>query len=152
MDARETTQQLSWWKSPLSVHPKPPPQEGVTGHIHSIVCCKFVPQRQTVNEHCRIDASWHLQENVRQNFPEKWNLGCWFLDHENVRAYFAFSVSEFLVKNNCRSTPSLLTRFSTMCLLSFPKSQVALKGVRFMDISMFKQSYSMHSPSLKQCM
>lgn len=33
---------------------------GVTGHIHSIVCHKFVPQRQTVNEHCHTDSSWHL--------------------------------------------------------------------------------------------
>jgi hypothetical protein len=32
------------------------------------------------------------------NQPEKWNLGDWFLHHDNAPAHFALSLCEFLAK------------------------------------------------------
>jgi hypothetical protein len=67
----------------------------------------FVPQEQTANKHYCIDTC--LWENVQQKQPEKWN--------------FTMSVNEFWATNEVTlvSYP-LLTRFSTVCLISFQKT------------------------------
>jgi hypothetical protein len=55
----------------------------------------------------------------------------------------------FWVKNDCQSTPSLLTRFSTIQPFLFPELKMAIKGRKLVS-PWFQQSWGTHLPSFKK--
>ena len=68
--------------------------------IYRVVHYEPVPPGLTANQCYYTDNLQHLQENVQQKRPEKWNSEDWILDHYFAHAHSALFVHEFLAKHN----------------------------------------------------
>ena len=57
---------------------------------------QFVPTGQPVNQVYHLEVLKRLREKVRRKRPELFTNNSWILHHDNVPAYTALSVREFL--------------------------------------------------------
>lgn len=104
-DTRQQSKQMKMWTEWSSLSLKT--EESLSARL--LTCCKF---------------------NLVQFRPENWNSGAGFSTMTlHVLTLFG------LCTNLCYSTPSLLTRFTVMWLLSFPRPQDVLTGRTYNDTS-----------------
>jgi hypothetical protein len=55
-------------------------------------------RKKTVNQHHYAETLWYLQEYAQEKQSERWNLGDWFLHHDNALANCTLSVNEFMAR------------------------------------------------------
>ena len=96
---------------------------------------EFVPPEQTVNQQFYLQVLKRLRDSVRKKLPELWSSGDWFLHHDNAPAHTAFSVQQFLAKNNMMVilhppySPNLVPRDFFL----FPCMKCQMKGKCFAE-------------------
>jgi hypothetical protein len=76
----------------------------------------------------------------KTDLKDELNSGDWFHQHENAPARSAFSVGEFLAKNNTILVPHppYSPDFAPCDFFLSPKLKMALKGTRFNDFTIIQ--------------
>ena len=140
---------MSQWRHSNSPRPKNARQ--VKSNVKTMLTCfsdakgivrkEFVPPGQTVNQTFYLDVLRRVRNSVRRKRPDMWRSGEGWLHHGNAPAHTAFSVRQFLTKNDI--TPLTHPPYSpdlALCdFFLFPRMNKDPQGDRFEDVEEVKE-------------
>lgn len=105
-----------------------------------IVQSEFIPREATVNSEYYKSLLQCLWNNIWRKRPENW-ANDFLLYHNNVPGHTSFLFMNFWERGSCLLTSRLFSTFSTMWLLTLPKSKNCTKRKMFWHDSRHWESH-----------
>ena len=110
--------------------------------VRGIVHTEYMPQGHTINQHIHRDVLRRLMRSVLEKRRELYDKKSWLLHHDNAPVHNAFSIREFLAKNNIAvlEQPPYSPDLAPCDFFLFPKLKGVMKGTHFPDVRTIKRA------------